>query len=358
LSEVAVIPVPPDEIRNGLYSVIAGALAGGAPEPLWIAVDDGTDSWVAEVSKRPAAERARSVIAAGSDATLVTAHRLGVGGAMRLPPSSLAALDAFAAAAVAEPLLVPDSSLLNLIDSDLPLCLVTVNDREFWRAQLGDPAMTRALVELAAALDVPATILPWPALILAEIHEDEIIEGWTEVSAADVGLEPAVRRFSADGGKVIESASRRLLEAPSTARPVGSGEPRPVHELPHGRRVGWWSRDVVELDGDWWLATPIDVTPSKCRWRLAGDGRGGIVVDVLTSEEFAELGEVVAARLPGWAACPLRPGSPTGLLAARIADAAARRGLPFWIPNVDEEALRFVLGLPGTVWVDGPAVPR
>lgn len=115
---------------------------------------------------------------------------------------------------------------------------------------------------------------------------------------------------------------------------------------------------MVEQGGDGWLATPIDVTPSKCRWRLEGDDRGGIVIDVLTSEELAGVGEALAVRLPGWAARPLRPGSPTGLLAARIADAAARRGVPFWIPGVDEEALRFVLGLPGSLWVDGPAVPR
>jgi len=41
-----------------------------------------------------------------------------------------------------------------------------------------------------------------------------------------------------------------------------------------------------------------------------------------------------------------------------LAEAAHRRGLPLWVPNVDSIALRFLLGLPGTLWVDGPAVPR
>jgi hypothetical protein len=277
---------------------------------------------------------------------------------VRLPPSSLGALDAFAAADVAEPHVTPDPSLLNLIDGGLPLKLVTTVDREFWRVQLGDSAMTRALVELAEKLGVPAVILPWPALIIAGFDGDEFIERWTEVSAADVGLEPYVCPLLTDGGDVIESAYRCLFEAPSKARRAASAEPRPVHELPHGRRVGWWSRDVVNQGGEGWLAMPIDVSPSRCRWRLDGDDPSGLVVDVLNSEEVAEVGEVAAVRLPGWAARPLRPGSPTGLLATRIADAAARQGLPFWIPGVDEEALRFVLGLPGTVWVDGPAVPR
>jgi len=67
---------------------------------------------------------------------------------------------------------------------------------------------------------------------------------------------------------------------------------------------------------------------------------------------------VLAVRVPGWASRGLRPGSPAGLLVTRIAEAASRRGIPLWIPNVDQEGLRLVLGLPGTIWVDGPAVPK
>ena len=81
------------------------------------------------------------------------------------------------------------------------------------------------------------------------------------------------------------------------------------------------------------------------------------MADVVTAEEVLRLQDVAAVRLPGWLARPLRPGNPAGLLAARIAEVAARRDLPLWIPGVDDAALRFVLGLPGTIWVDGPAVP-
>jgi len=42
----------------------------------------------------------------------------------------------------------------------------------------------------------------------------------------------------------------------------------------------------------------------------------------------------------------------------RLAEVAARHGLPLWIPNLDGDALRLALTLPGVLWVDGPAVPR
>jgi hypothetical protein len=80
-------------------------------------------------------------------------------------------------------------------------------------------------------------------------------------------------------------------------------------------------------------------------------------VEVLGSEEVAGVEEAVAVRVPGWASRDVRSGSPAGLLVTRIAEAAAGQNLPLWIPGVDEEALRLVLGLPGVIWVDGPAVP-
>ena len=50
-------------------------------------------------------------------------------------------------------------------------------------------------------------------------------------------------------------------------------------------------------------------------------------------------------------------GRPAGLLLERLAAAAANRGVPLWVPNVDSAALKLVLSQPGTIWVDGPAVP-
>jgi hypothetical protein len=297
------------------------------------------------------------VIAAAADAALVKAHRLGVGGAMRLPPSSLAALEAFTAADTAKPRAAPDCAMLSLIENGQYLILVTVADRPFWRAQLGDPTLVGSLVELAAALGVPASILPWPALIVAEPEEHDIVEKWGEVVRSDRGLEVQIVPFSADGGDVIAAAYDALLKAAPLRPSTRNVELHPVHELPHGRRVGWWSRDTGAPEAEGWRATPCDITPSRCRWHMEAADRGGIVVDVVTAEEVSIVQDVAAVRLPGWLARPLVPGSPAGLLAERIAEIAARRDLPLWIPRVDDEALRFVLGLPGTIWVDGPAVP-
>jgi hypothetical protein len=356
-TSVVLIPVPPEEIRSALYNVIGGALASGSPSPSWVSVDDGTDTWAIEISNRAATDRARSVIAAAGDQALVKAHRLGVGGAMRLPPSSLAALEAFAAADVAEPRATPDCAMLSLIEGERSLHLVTVADREFWRAQLGDPALVGAFIELAAALEVPASILPWPALVVAERNDGEILEVWGKASPAGTDLELQIFPVTVGEGDVIAAAYDAVLNSPLPAPALETAKIHPVHELPHGRRVGWWSRDAVATAGEGWRATPCDITPSRCRWHLEGADRGGTVADVVTAAEVSGLQDVAAVRLAGWLARPLRSGSPAGLLAARVAETAARRGLPLWIPGVDDDALRFVLGLPGTIWVDGPAVP-
>ena len=109
---VDLFPLPGDENPEGLYSVIAGALAGGAPDPSWVAVDDGSGSWVVEASTRPSAERARGVVAVSSEDALVKAQLLGVGGALWLPPSSLGALEAFSAAVSAEAPVALDAAAL------------------------------------------------------------------------------------------------------------------------------------------------------------------------------------------------------------------------------------------------------
>ena len=361
MSRVTLVPVPPEEIREGLYSVIGGALAGGAPAPSWVAVDDGTDAWFVEVSRRPAAERMRGVLAAAGEVALVNAQRLGVGGAMWLPPASLGALEAFSTADDASLPATPDAAVLELLEVGAPVHVVTFADRAFWRAQHGDRALTAHLADLAFALGVPAAIVPWPALVIASKDEPASAAAWDDIAtrAGIHGLRIISRSLeeSSTTEAVLDAAYGALWSALADETRSDSAEPQPVHELPHGRRVGWWNLQEVELEEEGWLATPTEVTPTKCRWRLQGPEIDGEAEEVLTSDEVSDLDGVIAARIPGWAARELRPGSPGGLLAARIAEAADRRGFPLWIPGVDEEGLRFVLGLPGTVWVDGPAVP-
>jgi len=353
----------PDALRGGLDSVIAGALAGGAPEPSWVAADDGSGAWVAEAAGRPAAQRARGVVAAASADALVTAQRLGVGGAMWLPPSSLAAIEAFEAArAAAPPEFEFDPAVVETLGTNVPIRIMSCGDREFWRVQLGDRALAVLLAELAAVLGAPAAILPWPALLLSDRLGAGASKAWRELAATMGGAVPDLivtpLTVSAMGnGMVLDAAFTALLEGATEAGSTGSIGTHPVHELPQGRRVGWWARECGERPAEGWLATPSEVGIQRCRWEIEGEGVPGVVEEVLSETEVAEAEGVAAVRVPGWACAGLRSGAPAGLLVARLAEAAKRRGLPLWIPNLDDEGLRFALGLPGRLWVDGPAVP-
>jgi hypothetical protein len=360
---VDLFPPPADEVREGLYSVIAGALAGGAPEPSWIAVDDGTGSWVVEVSTRSAEERVRGVVAASSEDALVKAQLLGVGGAMWLPPSSLGALEAYSTAASTEAPVALDAASLELLEGRTPIQVVSIVDRRFWRTQVGDRALENLTTELAVALEAPAAILRWPALVVADCGPEEIVTAWEELASKREKIGPSVSVLSLEPealeSGLLEGAYAALAGGSSAAQSPGLVPPQPVHELPHGRRVGWWLiRNDQEPEEEGWVATPVEAGAARCRWQLEGSESSETVVEVLGSEEVEGVGEAVAVRVPGWASRRLRPGSPAGLLVTRIAEATSRRGLPLWIPGVDQEGLRLVLGLPGTIWVDGPAVPH
>ena len=127
----------PDALRGGLDNVIAGALAGGAPEPSWVAADDGSGAWVGEVAARSGAERARGVVAVASLEAVVIAQRLGVGGALWLPPSSLAAMVAFETSAETEVAALEfDPAVVEVVGSDGEICVLSFADREFWREQM------------------------------------------------------------------------------------------------------------------------------------------------------------------------------------------------------------------------------
>jgi len=358
---VDLFPLPTEEIRNGFYSVIAGAIAGGIPEPSWVAVDDGTDAWVVKLSNYSARDRARGVVAVASEEALVKAQCLGIGGAMWLPPASLGAIEAFASASSSKAPRAHGAAPLELLDRRKPVHVVTFSDRPFWRLQLGDPELGDLLAELAASLEVPVTILQWPALVVADRDQAVIVKAWEglmgegERTAPTLSILPPI----AVENEVLVEAYSALTAGSMTDESLNSMLEMPVHELPHGRRVGWWSLDVNKRpENDGWIAAPVEFSSTRCRWRLESKETSGIVVEVLASEEIAGLEDVLAVRVPGWASRGLRPGSPAGLLVARIAEAASRRGLPLWIPNIDQEGLRLVLGLPGTIWVDGPAVPR
>jgi len=360
---VDLFPLPADEIRNGLYSVIAGAIAGGSPEPSWVAVDDGSGSWVVEASTRPSAERAQGVVAASSEAALVKAQLLGIGGAMWLPSSSLGALEAFSTAESADEPVALDAAAVDLLEGHPQIQVVSIVDRQFWRSQVGDRVLENLTTELAIALDAPAAILRWPALVVADRDPETIVTAWKELASNRETISPFVNVFSlqpkALESGLLEGAYAALAGGSSTTESQGQVPPQPIHELPHGHRVGWWLiRSDQKPEEEGWVATPVEAGAARCRWQVEGSESSGAVVEVLGSEEVADVEEAVAVRVPGWASRHVRSGSPAGLLVTRIAEAASRRGLPLWVPNIDQEGLRIVLGLPGVIWVDGPAVPE
>ena len=358
---VDLFPLPSEEIRDGFYSVVAGAIAGGVTEPSWVAVDDGTGAWLVEISSHPALDRARGVVAVSSEEALVKAQRLGIGGAMWLPPASLGAFEAFASAASSAAPRAYDSAALELLSGKTSVHVVTFASRRFWRAQLGDRDIGNLLAELAVSLEVPVAILPWPALVLADREQGAIVKVWEELVGESENLGPTLSilpRMVVEN-EVLVKVYSALRAGPTTGGSSNSVPQMPVHELPHGRRVGWWGLDAkTRPEDEGWIASPVEVSSIRCRWRIESSENSGFVAEVLASEEIAGLEDVLAVRVPGWASRGLRPGSPAGLLVTRIAEAASRRGIPLWIPNVDQEGLRLVLGLPGTIWVDGPAVPK
>jgi hypothetical protein len=256
-----------------------------------------------------------------------------------------------------------DAAALELLDSRSRIQIVSVVDRGFWRSQLGDRALENFLTELAVTLDAPGAILRWPALVVADRDPGEIVAAWEGLGSKRGTVGPCISVSSIEPeileSGLLEGAYSALSGSSSTTASPCKMAPQPVHELPHGRRVGWWlMRDDQRSEEDGWFAMPLAAGAARCPWRLEKPGASETVEEVLGSDDVASADEAVAVRVPGWASRGLRPGNPAALLVTKIAEAASRRGLPLWVPGVDNDGLRLVLGLPGVIWVDGPAVPR
>jgi len=352
-------PPSPDPDRRGLESAVEGALADGAKAPSWIAVDDGTQEWLRLVSASTAAERARGVLAAARDESLVDALRLGIGGALRLPPSTPAAEAALMAAEAApQPTVRWSPEVVETVGAATgEMLVVSFADTGFWRRQLGDGGLVADLVRLAEVLETSPAIMPWPALVVAGFLPERIAGAWealrSEVGGPCRGLE--ISEVVLEATDLLASVYAVLLDSRGEA-PVRFAA-QPVHELPGGRLVGSWAIGNLEKPSSGWQAVPGSEGPPGC-WELHGEDGMTMVVEVLTPAEARQAGEVVALRVPGWATGDMRAGSPAGLLVTALAEFAARSNRPLWLPNVNAEALHFALRLPGKVWVDGPAVPR
>jgi hypothetical protein len=359
---VRLLPAEPSEAAYGLDAVLENALAGGAREPSFVAVADGSGRWLGEAAVLDSGVRARGVIAALDDRALVAALRLGIGGALRLPASTVAAVEALAAASAApvQPAGYDPAMAVALASASPSLAVVSVGDIGFWRLQLGDRVLTERLLAAAELLEVPAAVLPWPAMVIPAAGP-RLDAAWRRLCGEWAAPMPWLAVHVMPGpvlaGEVVATAYRVLAAAAAGSAAGAAALPAPVHELPSGRAVGWWSSEVGEAPKVGWLAVPEPSDADTTPWRLHGGGDRA-VTEVLLVADLDHASGAAAVRVPGWVVADLRPGTPAGLLVARLANAAERRGLPLWIPNVDGPGLRFVLGLPGTLWVDGPAVPR
>jgi hypothetical protein len=364
---IPLLPDPPLEVRKPLQDVVERVSAVVGKAPAWIAVEDKVGRWFHEVGKRPACEWSQAVLAAASESGLLQAARLGLAGAVWLPPSTAAMTDAFTAASRDreacwwryDPRL---SEAIGRLDE--PSCVVTWQSLRFWRRQLGENALSGLLGQLASTLDAAPAILPWPALVLSGLEEvtiraaaeklsaQNLMRPMPEIEVVDLGYS----QIANDG--VVTAAARAAVSAEQATPPLPELEPVPVCELPSGNLVGWWTTRARSLpSGMGWVAEPVEPTENGFRWCLrSADGREKWVEDLASSEQLSRRA-APAVRIPGWLALDIRPGSPAGLLTELLAERARNAGAVLWVTSVNQTLLRFLMRLQTPLWVDGPAVP-
>jgi len=355
------LPDLPPGVRDPVHSVLGHGLAQGCVEPPWIAVEDEQGEWVRVAASCSLGERARAVVAASTEVALVQAARLGLGGALWLPPSTMAMKSALEAAAAASiDAAAMDPRVVELVTSGPgPLWAVTWRNRPFWKNQLGVVRLLALLAELAGDLEAPPALLPWPALLVSGRNRAEIVE------ACDLGLgrspvkplqPPEVVAVPASGEPGVATL-RALLDLESTGAVAGPDcPPQPVYALPSGRRIGFWAPSPPEPPGEGLWCPGPEVGEHSAWLARSSEGHTLRVPEVVSSSQVdADVGGAV--RLPGWLSLGARPASPAGLLIERLLASCNRKGLTLWVPNVDSDLLRYLLRLDGELWVDGPAVP-
>ncbi len=360
---VAVYPEQAERTATVIRTVAAAAASQGAPEPSCVVVEEPSRRWLELLVEMSPSARRRVVLAATSDVGLGAAVRLGVGGALWLPPSTPAMVAAMTAAADAaaeeDAVCATDPAVLGLAGGRA-VAAVFANDG-FWRRQLGPGRLTGLLAAVADRLPPPSTVTAWPALLAWGVDRSQLETAWDEVSG---GLQLAPRHGLAmaeidAGPSGFDAALRQVLERLESASGEGVEEALgPVHELPSGRALGWYAAAAGAVPASGWMAAP-DKGGEPARWILHGAEPEAVVPEVLSGAEIERADGATAVRVPGWAGVGAgREGVPATLLILRLAAAAARARLPLWVPNVDARALRLLLTLDAVLWIDGPSVPE
>jgi hypothetical protein len=363
---VELLPRADSPGHRAIAALVEGLRDAGVPVPPRVLVDDGQTDWRSVSVALPVESRRRTVLATASERSLWQAVVLEIGGATWLPASTPSLEDACAAASAAEPLPLPQATwgvLESAVAGAKRLWGVGWPPLPFWNRQIGSIRMLACLRRIADELRCLPAVVPGPILVVAGTDRDRVEEACRGQSAADrwgpippavVDLAPILALGSGQRAAGVIAALRRW------SAPGGQFEKLafPVMELPSGRAVGHWLPPGSDrrTDGDW-RAIPDRDHPDGARWHV--DGRGmDLAVRELTASAEIGVGEHEILRLSGRIGAELRRGSPAALLAERIARHEARGGRPLWISGVDADGVRFLLGLPGPVWVDGPGVPR
>ena len=354
---------------SAIRGMLEALQEGRNPLPRCVLVEDGSDSWQRHAALLPVEDRRRSVIAASSSASLVDALRFEIGGATWQPVSTPSLELACRAAATGDRLKVAPLATRPVVETALAdatdLSLVGWWPRAFWNHQVGSYRLSAWLTEIAERLECLSVILPGPVLMVAGRERVAIEAVWVDDDERSSSVFPApptiVNLSTPDRPK-----NHRVTVEDVLAGLVGEGwgeQKRsdlnlPVLELPSGRGVGRWSTSTgAAARGSGWLAVPAEQCKDGSSWNLVHeDGTSEIVVETISPSDPEGDGQSVI-RVPGWIGAELRRGRPAGLLVEKLVRYAIRVGRQVWVPSVDAEGVRFLLTLPGPIWVDGPGVP-
>jgi len=369
---VELVPPGGRSIHRVVESVLETLKTSNTTLPPQVLIDDGDRSWRRHAAALPVGVRRRSVLVTASDASLVDALSFEIGGAVRLPvstPSMEAACEAAAAREAGDVAPMATQGVLDALKGDSSEVLVVGWwPQAFWQRQVGPILPVRWLVEIAERLAIIPVILPGPILVVVGRSRAEIETARGEVGGgAGSSSSPAppmiVELSTSDLGAGDGLRIDRVLAAAAAAarRHDTVGRPElthPVLELPSGGRVGRWSLTRGTADGGSpWHASPGPQDPVGICWEIMSHDGSSETIAESSSLDWDDFAGQSMIRAPGFVGAVLRRGSPAGLLIEGLARHDARAGRPIWVPSVDAEGVRFLLGLPGPIWVDGPGVP-
>ncbi len=367
---VELAPSGKGPIHRVVESVLENLAADDISLPKHVLIDDGDLGWRRHAAALPVELRRSSVLATAADASLVDAVLFEIGGALRLPVSTPSMEAACESAAFHETSPIVPLATQGVVDALLSgaaeVLIVGWRQQAFWQHQSGPIRPINRLVEIAERLAIIPVILPGPVLVVdgRSRAEVEIACGDAE-TGSDSSAFPAHPKITrASTSDLSAGVGFRIVDVLAAVAGGGAeAEDRPeinlpVLEIPSGRRIGQWSLAAGNAGGGaGWHAFPREGDDHRGRWEIVTDeGLRETIIQTASLESDEVEGQSVI-RAPGFVGAALRRGSPAGLLIETMTRHAARAGRPIWVPSVDAEGVRFLLGLPGPIWVDGPGVP-